>query len=127
VDFGTPFVIEYRYVVHRRILRPIFRSSFDAVHYKFVVSIDSYEQKYSWDLIEPGNYTMRVTVENQALRPGLYGINTSVVSKHVGVHLFYWLGAASFIVRQPRNRFLYSNDNAVFFLHAQMDLSKGWA
>ncbi len=123
VEFGEPFVIEYRYVVHRHIPNPIFRSSIDAVHYKFIVSLDSYEQGYAWDAIEPGNYTMRVKMESQALRPGVYGINTSVVSKGIGVHLFYWLGAATFVVRHPRDRFLYSNDQAVCFFPAKMDLT----
>lgn len=123
VEFGELFVIEYRYVVRRRIPNPIFRSSIDAVHYKFIVSLDSYEQGYAWDSIEPGEYTLRVKMESQALRPGLYGINTSVVSKGIGVHLFYWLGAASFIVRHPRDRFLYSNDQAVCFFPAKMDLT----
>lgn len=123
VEFGEPFVIEYRYVVRNRISEPIFRSSFDAVHYKFIVSIDSHEQGCAWDKLEPGNYTLRVRVDSQALRPGLYGINTSVISKGVGVHLFYWLSAASFIVRHPQDRFLYSNEQAVCFFPASMDLT----
>lgn len=124
VEFGEPFIIEYQYVVRKLILNPIFRSSFDAVHYKFIVSLDSYEQGYTWDKLERGNYTLRVRVEGQALRPGLYGINTSVISKGVGVHLFYWLSAASFVVRHPDDRFLYSNDQAVCFFPASMDLTR---
>lgn len=124
VAFAEPFVLEYRYVVHRRIENPIFRSSFDAVHYKFIVSIDSHEQGYDWESIEPGEYVMRVTLKSQTLRPGMYSINTSVVSRGIGVHLFYWLGAANFVVRHPSDRFLYSNESAVVFFPAQMDLSK---
>jgi lipopolysaccharide transport system ATP-binding protein len=124
VEFGDAFVIEYRYSVRKRIVRPIFRSSFDAVHYKFIVSLDSYEQGYTWDAIEPGDYLMRAKVEGPALRPGLYGINTSVVAKDVGLHLFYWLSAASFVVRHPKDRFLYSNDKAVYFFPASMDLTR---
>lgn len=124
VEFGEPFIIEYQYIVRNRITDPIFRSSFDAVHYKFIVSLDSYEQGCTWDMIEPGNYTLRVKLDSQALRPGLYGINTSVISKGIGVHLFYWLSAASFVVRQPRDRFLYSNEQAVCFFPARMDLTR---
>lgn len=124
VEFGEPFVIEYQYVVRNRIVAPILRSSLDAVHYKFIVSLDSYEQGYTWDTLEPGSYTLRVKVENQTLRPGLYGINTSVISKGVAVHLFYWLSAASFVVRHPSNRFLYSNEQAVCFFPAIMDLTR---
>lgn len=124
VEFGEPFVIEYRYIVRDRIAEPIFRSSFDAVHYKFIVSLDSYEQGCAWDMIEPGTYTLRVKVESQLLRPGLYGINTSVVSRGVGVHLFYWLSAASFVVRHPHDRFLYSNEQAVCYLPCRIDLMR---
>jgi lipopolysaccharide transport system ATP-binding protein len=122
VDFGEPFIIEFHYAVRHRINSPIFRSSFDAVHYKFIVSLDSYEQGYTWDHIDPGDYVIRLRVESQSLRPGLYSINTSVISKTIGVHLFYWLAATSFIVRHPHNRFLYSNDNAVVFLPTCMEL-----
>lgn len=122
VEFGAPFTIEYVYVVRSRIPDPIFRSSFDAVHYKFIVSLDSYEQGCTWAVLEPGNYTLHVRVESQTLRPGLYSINTSVISKGVGVHLFYWLSAASFVVRHPNDRFLYSNDQAICFFPARMDL-----
>lgn len=124
IEFGDPIVIEYQYVVRKRILEPIFRSSFDAVHYKFIISLDSYEQGCKWPTLEPGNYTLRVRVENQTLRPGLYAINTSVISKGVAVHLFYWLSAASFVVRHPSNRFLYSNEQAVCFFPAGMHLMK---
>lgn len=124
VGFTEPLVLEYRYIVHNRIASPIFRSSFDAVHYKFIVSIDSYEQGYRWKSIEPGEYVIRVTIDNQTLRPGMYTINTSVVSQGIGVHLFYWLGAASFVVRHPADRFLYSNESAVVFFPAKMDLVK---
>jgi len=124
VEFGEPFIIEYQYLVRNRIPDPILRSSFDAVHYKFILSLDSYEQGYTWDMLEPGNYTLRVRIESQTLRPGFYGINTSVISKGVGVHLFYWLSAASFVVRHPSNRFLYSNDQAVCFFPAKMDLAR---
>ncbi|MBN8759965.1 MAG: sugar ABC transporter ATP-binding protein [Thiobacillus sp. 65-69] len=124
IEFGEPFIIEYQYVVRNRIRDPIFRSSLDAVHYKFIVSLDSYEQGCTWDMIEPGNYTLRVRVENQALRPGLYSINNSVISKGIGVHLFYRLSAASFVVRHPQDRFLYSNEQAVCFFPASMDLTR---
>ncbi|MGJ3522807.1 ABC transporter ATP-binding protein [Nitratidesulfovibrio sp. D1] len=123
-EFGESFFIEYSYVVRKTIPQPIFRSSFDAVHYKFIVSIDSYEQGYSWDVIGPGKYKMCVKLESQFLRPGLYTINTSVVSRGIGVHLFYWLGATSFTVRHPENRFLYSNENAIVFFPVCMNLAK---
>jgi lipopolysaccharide transport system ATP-binding protein len=116
VPFGQPMVLEFHYQVDRTIETPIFRASIDAVHYKFVVSLDSVEQGMELAVIEPGEYRLRVRITNQNLRPGMYTINTSITSKHLGVHIFYWIAAASFIVSHPRDRFLYSNDKAIFFL-----------
>jgi lipopolysaccharide transport system ATP-binding protein len=122
VQFGEPLLIEYRYRVQSRLDFPIFRSSIDAVHYKFVVSLDSYEQGSVWDAVEPGEYVMRVFVKDPALRPGMYRLNTSIASRKVGVHTFYWLSAASFVVTHPPDRFLYSNDQAIFFMPCSFTL-----
>jgi len=116
IPFGTSLLIEYRYKVINRIEEPIFRSSIDAVHYKFIVSLDSYEQGMRLDSIEPGEYLLKVCVSNQNLRPGMYRINTSITKRQIGVHIFYWLSAASFVVKHPDDKFLYSNDKAVFFM-----------
>lgn len=124
VDFGKPFVIRYRYRVRRRIEKPILRSSLDAVHYKFIVSLDSYEQGFAWDAIEPGEYVLHKHIQSQMLRPGYYTVNTSVLSRNIGVHLFYWLSAVSFVIRNPEDRFLYSNDMAVVFLPCSFDLKR---
>lgn len=124
IQFGEPLQIEYRYRVNKRLDFPIFRSSIDAVHYKFVVSLDSYEQGLAWDNLDPGEYVMHVNVENPALRPGMYRLNTSIASRKGGVHTFYWLSAASFVVTHPSDRFLYSNDKAIFFMPCSFSLQE---
>jgi lipopolysaccharide transport system ATP-binding protein len=116
VPFGRSFVIEYKYRILKKIEYPIFRSSLDAAHYRFIVSIDSYEQGMDFEKIDPGEYRMLVRVNAQSLRPGMYRINTSITNRHLGVHIFYWLSAKTFVVTHPQDRFLYSNDKAVFFL-----------
>lgn len=122
IPFGSPLIIEYRYRVYKRIEYPIFRSSIDAVHYKFIVSLDSYEQGMKLDSIEPGEYVLRTRIVGQNFRPGMYRINTSIARKQLGVHIFYWLSAASFVVTHPEDRFLYSNDKAVFFMPCEFNL-----
>jgi lipopolysaccharide transport system ATP-binding protein len=122
IPFGTPLLLEYRYKVINKIDAPIFRSSIDAVHYKFIVTLDSYEQGMQLDSIVPGEYLLRVRVTNQNFRPGMYRINTSIARRQLGVHIFYWLSAASFVVTHPSDRFLYSNDKAVFFLPCEMTI-----
>jgi lipopolysaccharide transport system ATP-binding protein len=122
IAFGKPLLLEFRYKVYKRIESPIFRASIDAVHYKFVVSLDSVEQGMELVVIEPGEYCLTMRVTNQNLRPGMYTINTSLNSKHLGVHIFYWLSAASFVVTHPQDRFLYSNDKAVFYMPCELKL-----
>lgn len=122
IAFGSPLIIEYRYRVYKRIEEPIFRSSIDAVHYKFIVSLDSYEQGMKLNSIEPGEYVLRVRVEGQSFRPGMYRINTTIARKQLGIHIFYWLSASSFVVTHPQDRFLYSNDKAVFFMPCEFNL-----
>lgn len=124
LEFGESLVLEYRYRVVRRLVRPIFRASIDAAHYRFIVSLDSHEQGFAWDSVEPGEYVLRQTVREQSLRPGAYRINTSVVPRDAGMHICYWLGAASFLVRHPGDRFLYSNDKAVVFFPCDFQLQR---
>lgn len=124
LEFGKPFILEYEYRVTNTLFRPIFRSSIDAVHYRFIVSIDSHEQGFDWESIEPGNYVLRQVVKSQSLRPGAYRINTSIVPRVGGVHIAYWLGAASFIIKHPTDRFLYSNDKAVVFFPCEFEMKR---
>jgi len=124
IAFGEPMLFEFRYQINKKINKPIFRSSFDAVHYKFIVSLDSYEQGLNMESIEPGEYTLRFLIKEQQLRPGMYRLNTSIVCRHVGVHIFYWLAALSFVVTHANDKFLYSNDKAILFLPCDLTLDK---
>jgi len=54
----------------------------------------------------------------------MYRLNTSIASRKVGVHTFYWLSAASFVVTHPSDRFLYSNDKAIFFMPCSFTLQE---
>lgn len=122
IEFGADFVLEYHYEVKQTIVQPILRSSLDAAHYRFIVSMDSYEQGYQWEALAPGRYVLRVRVQGQGLRPGMYRVNMSIASRVIGVHIFYWLAAASFVVRHPTDRFLYSNDQAVCYFPCSFSL-----
>jgi lipopolysaccharide transport system ATP-binding protein len=42
--------------------------------------------------------------------------------KGVGVHLFYWFGAARFVIRHPTDVFLYADNNAVMHLDSSFEL-----
>lgn len=122
IGFREPFMIQYTYEVREKIENVMFRSSIDAQHYKFIISLDSVEQGYDFGTIEPGNYVVRKYCDRQSLRPGVYTVNTSVMKKTVGVHLFFWLGAVSFLVREPDDNLLFSNPNAVWHMDTRFDL-----
>lgn len=124
VDFREPFIVRYHLNVKKKIDLPIFRSSIDAQHYKFIVSIDSIEQGYNFKSIEPGQYILEKYFENQSLRPGCYTINTSILQKGIDVHLFYWMGAASIVVREPKDRLFFSNPHAVWHTDVSLTLEK---
>jgi hypothetical protein len=67
---------------------------------------------------------LRVRVEKVQLRPGKYSFNTSITARNLGIHIFYWLSAASFVVAHARDIFLYSNDTAVFFMPCRLDMAR---
>jgi hypothetical protein len=88
------------------------------MHYRFIATLDSYEQGMELPVVQPGRYLLRVKVDRPNFRPGAYTINVGVARRSVGVHLFYWVGAARFVVRNPRDMFLYADNNAVMHLDA---------
>jgi lipopolysaccharide transport system ATP-binding protein len=120
--FREPFVIEHDIEINERIEEPIFRANIDAIHYKFILSIDSYEQGFVQASIEPGKYTLRQRCMTQSLRPGAYSIGTSITKRKLGAHLFYWLGAARFVVLNPKDKFLYAEPHAVWHMDADHEL-----
>jgi lipopolysaccharide transport system ATP-binding protein len=122
LEFRQPFLIEYDIEVEERIEKPVFRANIDAIHYKFIIILDSYEQGFALESIEPGKYWLRQRCMTQSLRPGAYSIGTSITKRKLGAHLFYWLGSAHFLVRNPKDRFLYAEPHAVWYMDAQHEL-----
>ncbi len=100
----------------------LLRFTIDAMHYRFIATLDSYEQGLELPRVEPGRYRLLVKVKAPNFRPGAYTINLGVSRKGVGVHLFYWFGAARFLVRHPQTSFLYADSNAVMHLDSEFAL-----
>jgi lipopolysaccharide transport system ATP-binding protein len=118
IEFQSPFSLEIGMEVREEIKDFVLRIVVDAVHYKNILTIDSYEQGYPLQNLSPGKYTLNVRVDQQNLRPGAYTFNIAVISKHVAAHLFLWLKCGDVIVLSPRNRFFYSEPLAVMHLPA---------
>jgi lipopolysaccharide transport system ATP-binding protein len=124
LEFREPFLIEADIEIINPIETPLFRFTIDAVHYKFIATLDSFEQDMQMSSIQPGRYRLHVKVPSQNFRPGTYTINLAVCRKGAGVHLFYWFGAGVVIIRHPSDRFLYSDSNAVLHLDSNFSLEK---
>jgi len=100
----------------------LLRFTIDAMHYRFIATMDSLEQGLELARVEAGRYRLQVKVESPNFRPGAYTLNVGVSRKGVGVHLFYWFGAARFLVKHPRDSFLYADNNAVMHLDSEFRL-----
>jgi lipopolysaccharide transport system ATP-binding protein len=124
-QFREPLLFEADIEVLRRIEMPLFRFAIDAVHYKFIAVLDSYEQGVCISSINPGRYFVRVKVPSQNLRPGAYTINLAICRKGFGAHLYYWFGAGSFLIKQPPDRFLYADQNAILHLDGEFSFHVG--
>ncbi len=124
MGFGEPLSIEMVLEVLRRVSNPIFRFTIDAVHYKYIACVDSFEQDLRPDHIEPGLYRLRATVPSQNLMPGAYTVNVAVCQKGFDAHLFFWSQAAFFKILHPRDKFLYSEPNAVLYLGGHFSVTK---
>nr|WP_064249256.1 ABC transporter ATP-binding protein [Rhizobium leguminosarum]OAP91005.1 sugar ABC transporter ATP-binding protein [Rhizobium leguminosarum] len=119
LEFLQPFAIEVDVTVIRPIENFILRVVLDAVHYRNIVTLDNYEQGSPIPMLQPGKYVFKIRVPDQNFRPGAYAFNVSVVSKHVGTHLFLWWKCAHVVVLSPRHQFLYSEPNAVMHFDAE--------
>jgi lipopolysaccharide transport system ATP-binding protein len=122
--FEEPFVIEATVEVKTAIEQPLFRFTIDAVHYKYIASIDSLEQNLPLSVIAPGTYVLRSTIASQNLMPGAYQVNMAVCRKGFDAHVFFWFAATAFLILQPRDKFLYSETNAVVYLGGDFTLTE---
>jgi hypothetical protein len=111
-EFGEDIGLVMELFVATQIDQAIIRYAIDATHYKFICNIDSsYSTGTGLQNLAPGRYIVRTRVCGQRLRPGTYSINMAVCQKTVGVHLYFRAQAGQFIVRPPKDRFLYDSDS----------------
>ena len=123
-DFREGFGIEALVVVRRRVRDPLFRFTINAAHYRFIVTLDSYEQGMVLKEIVPGTFRVRVLIPEQNFAPGAYSVNAALVSKGFAGHLFFWNNAAQFQIMNPSDRFFYSEPNAVMYLEGQFSVDE---
>lgn len=101
----------------------LLRFTVDAVHYRFIATLDSYEQGLHLSHVSSGRYRLQVHISEPNFRPGAYTLNVGITRKGVGVHLFYWFGAVRFVIKNPSDMFLYADNNAVMHLNSRFEFS----
>src|SRR5262249_15870895 len=115
-EFREGFGIEALVRVTSRVPDPLFRFTINSPPYRFIRTLDSFEQGFVLKVVAPGTYRIRVAIGLQHFMPGAYSVNASVVSKGFAGHLFFWNNAAQFQIKNPVDRFFYSEPNAVMYL-----------
>lgn len=121
-DFKESMIIESEIVIKVPQEHLLLRFTVDAMHYRFIATLDSLEQGLELPLVEAGRYRLRLRVRSPNFRPGAYVLNMAITTKSVGVHLFYWFGAARFVIKHPSSSFLYSDNNAIMHLDSEFTL-----
>jgi len=122
-EFHEPIIIDAEIEVSRRLENLLLRFTIDAVHYRYIAVVDSYEQGLPLEEVQPGTYRLAVKIQHPNFRPGAYTLNMGINRRNLGVHLFYWFGAARFVVRHPKDSFLYADNNAVMHLESDFSLT----
>jgi lipopolysaccharide transport system ATP-binding protein len=123
VEFLEPFALEFDMEVVNYVEDMVVRVVGDSVHYRNILTLDSYEQGSRVERMVPGRYTIRAVIDNQKLRPGAYTFHVGVIRKQVALHLFLWLKCGQLVVLSPKDRFLYSDPFALIHMDAQFTFS----
>lgn len=97
----------------------LLRFTIDAMHYRYIATVDSHEQGLVLPSIEPGRYRLLVKIDKPNFRPGAYAVNVGILRRNLGVHLFYWFGAQRFLILHPQSSFLYADSSAVMHLQSE--------
>lgn len=105
IEFGKNIMIEFDYEAVNRIEVPIFRINFSITGYRFFANIDSTDAGLNVPFIE-GKGKITLEIKRPNLYPQAYKINIAVVTKNINSHLFFWIEAASFVVKAPKNKYM---------------------
>ncbi len=122
--YGEDIFIESVIDVNSPIEEPLFRYTIDASHYRFITSLDSYEDDMPLNVVTPGRYRLKTQISQPNLMPGAYRLNACVTKKSLYAHLFFWNNVSAFQIHHPRDRFFYSEPSAVMKLNNSMQIER---
>ena len=124
-EMGEGILLRASVEIRAKIAKPILRYTIDAMHYKFICVLDSYEQGWREEEIMPGFYEWDVRIPRQSLRPGAYKLNVSLTAKHVANQIYFAYMAGGFTIAHEKTGFLYADPNAVYHLAADFSVRPG--
>jgi|SoiMethySBSTD1v2_1073268.scaffolds.fasta_scaffold07738_8 lipopolysaccharide transport system ATP-binding protein len=109
LDYGEDFILRYRLDVRQRIDKGLLRILIDSEINKAISIIDNYEIHKKFIAMDVGSHVLDIRVRNPNLRPGVYTFGAAIISKEIGVHIFFEHNHASLVVRQPKDMFFYAD------------------
>jgi lipopolysaccharide transport system ATP-binding protein len=109
MDYGQDFILRYRLDVRQPINKGLLRVLIDSEINKAISIIDNYEIHKKFIALDAGSHVLDIRVRSPNLRPGVYTFGAAIISKEIGVHLFFEHNNASLVIRQPKNMFFYAD------------------
>lgn len=124
IEFGQPFTIEMCVSSKKCLENIIFRILIDGEINKALSIIDSYELGRNLYKIQEGKYIVRISIQDQFFRPNIYTLNVGIVSKEIGVHLYFKYNCTTLTILHNKNIFLYADYRASFFVNGCFSLEE---
>jgi lipopolysaccharide transport system ATP-binding protein len=122
VEFGQTFILRLHLSLKTAIDDLICRVQVDSEVNKAIAVIDSYEAHQRLYSLPPGEHVVDIEVVRSNLRPGVYSFCPSIVTRNVGVHLFFAYDMAKLVVRHAADRFLYADFRATTHLDSHFTI-----
>jgi lipopolysaccharide transport system ATP-binding protein len=125
IEYGQTFTLRYHLTIRERIEEGILRILIDSEINKAIAVVDNYEVHRSFLEMPPGDHVYDVNIIRPQLRPGLYKFNAAIISRVVGVHIFFEYGQAQIAIKCSDNNFFYADFRASVQLNAEYTFAKG--
>ena len=111
-EYGQSFILRYYLKIDEAIENGILRVAVDSEINKGIAIIDNYEVTSDFLAMPVGEHIFDIVVRDPALRPGVYTFSSAIVSRKIGVHIFFEHNHARLMINHPKNAFFYADYRA---------------
>lgn len=122
IEYGRTFILHIHIEIREPLKNLIFRVQVDAEINKAIAIIDSFESHGEFYDLKAGKHIIDIKITNPNLRPGVYKFCPSIVTKDVGVHLFFRYDMATLIIRHISERFFYADFRSSTYLESNFSI-----